>query len=267
MFSVSSAAMFDKGKGPPVVMIQGLHGRWEWSRTALEELATSCRAISYSLAGDLGSGRRYDPALGFENQMRQLDDVLDRAGLERAALCGVSFGGLVAVRYAATRPHRVSALVLASAPGPGWAPTAQQARWLSRPWLSTPAFVASAPLRVWPEVRRALRRTPACVAFMVRQGVRAAVFPCIPSLMSARIRDARATDFDRDYQCIQAPTLVLTGEPELDRVVSVEVTRRYAAVIEGARHQTIDDTGHLGVLTQPKRFARVISEFVHANHH
>lgn len=259
--------MFDKGNGPPLVMIQGLHGRWEWTRLALEELATSCRAISYSLAGDLGSGTRYDPALGFDNQMRQLDDVLDRAGLDRAALCGVSFGGLVAVRYAATRPRRVSALVLASAPGPGWSPTAQQARWLARPWLSAPVFAASAPLRVWPEVRRALRGTPACVAFLVRQGLRATVFPCIPSLMAARIRDARATDFAPDYARIQTPTLVLTGEPELDRVVSVEVTRRYAAVIKGARHETLDDTGHLGVLTQPKRFAHLISEFVHANHH
>ena len=259
--------MFDKGKGPPVVMIQGLHGRWEWSRLALEELASGCRTISYSLAGDLGSGRRYDPALGFENHMRHLDEILDKAGVERAALCGVSFGGFVAVRYAATRPDRVSALVLASAPSPGWCPTPQQARWLARPWLSTPIFVATTPLRVWPEVRRALRALPASLRFLASQGIRAAVFPCIPSLMSARIRDARATDFAPDCARIQAPTLVVTGEAELDRVVPVATTQSYAALIKGARLETLEDTGHLGVLTRPKRFAQLVSEFVHAHDH
>ena len=46
------------------------------------------------------------------------DAVLDRAGLERAAICGISLGGMVALRYAAVRAGRVSALVLVSVPGP-----------------------------------------------------------------------------------------------------------------------------------------------------
>jgi pimeloyl-ACP methyl ester carboxylesterase len=259
--------MFDKGQGPPVVMIQGLHGRWEWTREALGALAKRCRSISYSLPGDLGSRRRYDPALGFDNYVRQLDDVLDAAGVERAALCGVSFGGFVAVRYAALRPERVSALVLASAPGPGWSPSAQQARWISRPWMSTPVFVATAPLRVWAEVRCALRGSTSSVAFLVRQGVRATVAPCIPSLMAARIRDARVVDFAPDCARVEAPTLVISGDETLDRVVPVAATRRYASLIKGARYAQMTGTGHLGVLTQPDRFATLVSDFVHAHHH
>ena len=41
-----------------------------------------------------------------------------RSGIERAAICGVSFGGLIAVRFAAEHPARCSALVLASTPQP-----------------------------------------------------------------------------------------------------------------------------------------------------
>ena len=248
-------------------MVQGLHGRWEWTRGALEALAQRCRTVSYSLSGDFGSRRRYDPALGFDNYVLQLDEVLDRAGLQRAALCGLSFGGFVAVRYAALRPERVSALVLASAPGPGWAPNEQQARWLARPWLSAPIFVATAPLRVWPEVRRALGGTTPCLSFLVRQGLRAAAAPCIPSLMSARVRDARATDFSADWARIHVPTLVVTGEADLDRVVPVEITRRFAEVIPGARCEQIAGTGHLGVLTKPGRFAELVGDFVHAHDH
>lgn len=260
-------AVFDNGTGPPIVMVQGLHGRWEWMRGTLEEIAKSCRAIAYSLPGDIGSRRRYDRTRGFDNYVDQLDEVLNTAGLERTALCGISFGGFIAVRYAALRPERVRALVLVSAPGPGWAPNAQQARWLSKPWLSTPAFVATAPFRVWPEVKCALEGTPARLSFLARQGLRVLAAPAIPSLMSARVRDARTLDFPADCARIRVPTLVISGDEALDRVVPVEATRRYASVIPGARYEQMKGTGHLGLLTQPKKFAQLISEFVHAYGH
>lgn len=259
--------MFDKGQGPPVVIVQGLQGRWQWTRPALQELAKRCRVISYSLAGDLGSRYRYDPMLGFENYMQQLADVLRSKRLERAALVGISFGGFVAAHFAASHPDRTKSLVLASAPGPGWAPNPRQARWLSRPWLSTPVFVASSPFRVWPEVRAACGGLAPSLGFLARQGLRAAAAPAIPSLMSARIRDAQTLDVPSDCARITAPTLVITGEEDLDRVVPVETTRRYASSIAGARYEVMRATGHLGVLTQPERFARLVGDFVHANSH
>ena len=259
--------MFDKGQGPAVVVVQGLHGRWEWTRPALEELAKRCRVISYSLAGDFGSDRPYDPALGFDNYMRQLSDVMTSKGLDRATIVGISFGGFVATHFAALHPERIESLVLASAPGPGWTPNPRQARWLSRPWISTPAFVASSPFRVWPEVRAALGGVAPSLAFLARQGCRAAAAPAIPSLMSARIRDTQSLDPVADCARITAPTLVISGEEHLDRVVPVQTTRRYASMIDGARYERMNATGHLGVLTQPERFARLVSEFANVNHH
>jgi 3-oxoadipate enol-lactonase len=259
--------MFDQGSGPPVVIIQGLHGRWEWMKPALQSLAATCRTISYSLCGDIGSGHRPDPALGFENYLRQLDRVLDAAGLERAALCGISFGGFVALRYAASRPARVTSLVLASAPAPGWKPNTRQARWIARPWLSAPVFVVSAPRRVWPEVSASIPRWPARLAFLVRQAIRAGLSPMIPSLMAARVHQAQAIDFAPDCRSIQVPTMILTGEEGLDRVVPVSNTRTFRTLIPGAELDTLERTGHLGCLTQPSRFAEVVSRFVHAHSH
>jgi pimeloyl-ACP methyl ester carboxylesterase len=259
--------MFDQGTGPPLVVIQGLHGRWQWTRPALEELAKRCRVISYPLPGDLDSPCTYDERKGFANYTQQLDNVLREKAIPRAAVCGVSFGGFVAVNYAATRVDRVGALVLASAPGPGWTPNPRQARWLASPWLSAPVFMASAPFRLWPEVSSALGGTAPALRFMVRQGLRAARWPAIPSLMSKRIRDARAHDFSGDCERITAPTLVITGDDALDRVVPTTTTRRYAEAIRGARYERLTGTGHLGVLTQPARFARLVGDFVHANYH
>jgi 3-oxoadipate enol-lactonase len=259
--------MFDQGTGPVVVVIPGLQGRWEWMAPALQRLATRCRVISYSLCGDLGSGRVADPSQGFEGYLQQLDEVLAAARVNHATICGVSFGGFIALRYAACRPGRVDALILASAPAPGWQPTPQQARWLARPWLSAPVFVATSPFRLWPEVRAARPNWPSRLGFFARQGLRAARSPMIPGLMARRIHEAQQIDFEKDCARISVPTLVVSGEEDLDRVVPVGNTRAYAAMIPGARYEKLEGTGHIGVLTQPDRFADLVGGFVDAQHH
>lgn len=260
-------SLFDRGNGPPVIVVPGLQGRWEWARPALHRLASTCRAISYSLCGDFGSGRRLRHELGFENYVQQLDEVFDTAKVTRSVLCGVSFGGCVALHYAALHPERVSGLILASAPGPGFRPNPQQAAWIARPWWSLPAFVLTSPLRVWPEVSAALPLLRKRLAFFVRQGLRCLAAPMIPSLMAARIREAAQVDLAADCRRVAAPTLVLTGEEHLDRVVPVGSTRAYAALIPRAEYRTMPRTGHMGVLTQPSVFADVVSGFAHAHHH
>jgi pimeloyl-ACP methyl ester carboxylesterase len=257
--------MFDRGSGAPIVVVPGIQGRWEWLRPALRALACTCRTVSYTLSGDLGSRTRMDWDLGLESLCRQLDGVLDETGLERAAICGVSYGGLVSVRYAATRPQRVSALILVSAPGPGWAPSARQARYASRPWVSLPAFCATAFQRLGAEIVEALPGWPSRIAFTTRYAAGALAAPAIPSVMARRVRIQQLTDIERDCARITAPTLVITGDAHLDRVVPVESTRRYVDLIAGARYEIMERTGHLGLLTQPDRFARIVSEFVHGH--
>ncbi len=257
--------VFDQGHGPPVVVVPGIQGRWEWAKPTLRQLSRHCRAISYSLSGDIGSRRRFDPDLGFENYVRQLDEVLDEAGLDRVALCGISFGGYVALRYAARRPDRVSALVLASVPGPSWRPNPRQADWLGRPWAAAPTFVVTSPLRVWPEVSAAFPAVSARLWFLVRQGLRCAAAPMLPPLMASRVQNAAAVDFQEDCAKVRAATLVLSGEESLDRVVPVPSTRAYASLIPGAEYLMLHRTGHMGLLTRPDRFAEIVTGFVHAH--
>jgi pimeloyl-ACP methyl ester carboxylesterase len=254
--------MFDRGSGSPLVIVPGVQGRWEWMRPALHELQKRFRTITYSLCGDLGSDVRYRPSEGFENYTRQLDTVFEKCGLRRAALCGVSYGGFIALRYAARRPDRVSALILASAPSPGWVPSSQQQRYIARPWRSFPAFVATAPGRLWPEIQAGLATWRSRVAFTVSHAARVLTAPATPSMMAGRVTLQQQMDFEPDCARIVAPTLVITGEDGLDRIVPVDVTRRYLTLIPGARHVTLEHTGHLGMLMQPARFADVVDEFM-----
>jgi pimeloyl-ACP methyl ester carboxylesterase len=133
--------------------------------------------------------------------------------------------------------------------------------------MSAPAFVATSPMRLWPEVRAAFPTWPSRLGFFVRQGLRAAGAPMIPSLMAERIRLAEQLDLHSDCARIRAPTLVLTGEEPLDRVVPVAITQRFCTLIDGAESDVLEGTGHLGIMTRPSKFAEVVGNFVHAHNH
>jgi pimeloyl-ACP methyl ester carboxylesterase len=60
------------------------------------------------------------------------------------------------------------------------------------------------------------------------------------------------------------PTLLVTGDSSLDRVVPVERTREYLRIWPHARHAVIPRTGHLGLITRPEEFAAVVGPFVGA---
>ena len=262
----SQASLYDRGSGPPLIVVPGVQGRWEWMRPALDALSLRCRTISYTLCGDIGAGCSVDSQPEFDCYLRQLDGIVDRLGVRHPAICGVSYGGLIALRYAATRPDRVGAVVFVSAPAPGWKPSSRQSAQIASPWLSTPGFVLGAPFRVWPEIRAALPGWRERLRFAVVHGFRVLAAPSIPSMMARRVRQQEAIDFERDLDRITAPVLVVTGEETLDTVVPVHVTQRYCDRIPGARYVRMDGTGHIGMITQPDRFATVVAEFVHAHH-
>jgi len=245
-----------------LVVIPGIQGRWEWLRPAIDHLNKRIPTTSYSLCGDLGSGCRLDPVAGFDNYLRQLDAVLDRIPSQRIALCGVSYGGFIALRYAATRPERISALILSSSPSPGWKPNARQGAYIARPWISTPLFLATAPARILPEIHAALPDWSSRISFCASHMARVISAPALPPLMGARIREEQLIDFRPDCAAIRLPTLVTSGEPALDAVVPVEATREYLSLIAGAKYAMIERTGHLGLLTRPAVFADIVCTFL-----
>ena len=64
----------------------------------------------------IGQGESDKPALGvsFDDHWRTLEAVLDAAGIERAHVAGISFGGTVATQFACERPERCESLIAMS---------------------------------------------------------------------------------------------------------------------------------------------------------
>src|SRR6185436_7359501 len=133
--------IIDRGTGTPVVMIPGVQGRWEWMKPTVDVLGRRCRVITFSLADEPTCAGAFDEARGFWCYVDQVRDALDSAGIAKAAVCGVSYGGLIAAAFAARHPDRTSSLALVSALPPSWKPDTRIKLYLRAPRLLTPAFL------------------------------------------------------------------------------------------------------------------------------
>ena len=134
----------DRGSGLPLVLIPGLQGRWEYSASNRSRTGPVLSGSDVFAARRARRPRPGSPK-GFDYYTHQILTVLDRCRIESAVICGVSFGGRIALRFAAQMPARTSALVLASAPGPHWHLSQRHAKYVRRPLLYAPVFFAASP--------------------------------------------------------------------------------------------------------------------------
>ena len=257
--------MIDVGTGTPLLLIPGVQGRWEWMRPAVEALSRRFRVLSFTLAGEPASREALDPELGFDTFVAQALRVLDTAAVGEAIVCGVSYGGLVAVRFAGVHPGRVRGLVLVSAPPPDYEPDAAVRGYLRAPWLMAPLFMLRATRRGLREIHRALPTWRGRAAAVYRQARGVILSPTAPHRMSQRVRLLRSVDFMEGVRRARhVPTLLITGEPALDQVVAVDGTLRYRHLLDNVTVRRIERTGHLGLVLRTDEFVDAISEFVGA---
>jgi pimeloyl-ACP methyl ester carboxylesterase len=227
---------------------------------AIQALAREFRVIAASLPGERGSVPTNGH--GFDGYVDYVDTLLDARNIQSAVICGISFGGLIALRYAARRPERVRALILASTPGPHWKPDPHQERYIRRPILSSPFFAVRAISHLWGELRVTYPDLLDRLSFCTVAGARILMAPAAPWRIGSRAQMAIAERFDLDCASIKAPTLVVTGESDLDRVVRQSDSMTYVSAIDGARFHLFDKTGHLGTISAPERFTTIVSNFV-----
>ena len=99
------------GSGPAVAMIHGFglnRAMWQWQ---LPALTPRFSVLTYDL---LGHGESAPPEGTPDLAMfsGQLLRLMDRCGIERAAVVGFSLGGMIARRFALDHPNRLSALAI-----------------------------------------------------------------------------------------------------------------------------------------------------------
>ncbi len=110
------------GQGCDLVMIHGLCSSLAfWYLSVLPALARHFRVTVYDLRGH-GFSDMPDSGYTSLDMATDLRALLDHLGIERAHVAGHSFGGAVALHYAALHPERVLSLTLADARVPSLEP-------------------------------------------------------------------------------------------------------------------------------------------------
>jgi pimeloyl-ACP methyl ester carboxylesterase len=253
--------LVDTGAGPALVVIPGIQGRWEYVGAAVNALSRQFRVITFPLCDEPSAGDAFNPAPTLDVYVDQVRQALDDCGVERAIVCGISFGGLIALRFAAVNPSRTTGLVLASVPGPAWHLRRRHAIYARLPYVFGPLFLAEAPWRLrremaasYPELAARWRFARAQIATLIKA-------PLSVARMGRRARLIGRLDLAVDCDRVSAPTLVVTGERSLDHVVSVDHSNGYVSLIRGARGAVLERTGHLGSITRPEQFAAIVRDF------
>ena len=251
----------DIGTGPPVVLIPGIQGRWEWMRPAVDALSRRCRVITFSLADEPSAKCAFDAQAGFDCYIEQIREAMDASQVRSAAICGVSYGGLIAAAFAARHPDRTAALILVSSLPPSWQPDARVRFYLKAPRLLSPLFCVAS-LRLYAEIAAATPGRLRAIRAAAAHWWTAATNLFSPARMARRVQLLAARDWVNELRAVKAPALVITGEAALERVVPVHRTEEYLTLWPGTRRATIERTGHLGLITRSDRFADIVAPFV-----
>lgn len=203
---------------------------WEEPGRALNRdvLGRFAHVLTFDKRGTGLSDRTVDAVSTLEDRMDDIRAVMDTAGFERAALVGVSEGGPLALLFAATYPERVTALVLASTYGePMQRPDLEEQLARVEEYWGTGLVMSTVFMpgcdREWAARYERSAATPRAAAGLLR--------------MNATL------DVTGVLSAISVPTLVLhrSGDP----LVPVELGRRLAAGIPGARFDELQGSTHL----------------------
>lgn len=235
--------------GAPVVLAGSLGSDLRmWDPQVAALTAVGFRVIRYDHRGH-GASPAPEGPYTLAELATDLLALLDRLGVRRVSLVGLSLGGMVGMWLAEHAPARLERLVLcctSAAIGPAsmWQERAAAARTSGMPAL------AAAAVERWvrPSFRESRPETTAWLRDMVASQPAEGYASCCTAIETMSIADA--------LPAITAPTLVIAGED--DPATPPEHGRRIAEAIPGARLAVVPFAAHLGNVEQPKAFTGLI---------
>lgn len=244
--------------GIPLVLVHGAGGSlhvWEgWVR----ELGSKARLISVDLPGHGLTGAWPRGEYTVEAYADFIEALADALHIDRFVLAGHSLGGGVAWTFAATRPGRVTQIILVDAAG-----ETREPPWPTR--LARLPVVGDIGVHFKPElwVRRKLAEAYADPAMVTDERVkRTAELQRFPGNLEATLERTR-TQGPLDptpLKHLAVPTLILWGAK--DRWVSVADAFRFRDDIKGAKLEIFEKLGHDPMEEDPKATAAAVAAFL-----
>lgn len=246
------------GSGPAILMVHGFtnHGL-VWAGQIADLLYAGYQVILVDLAGH-GLSEPAAQKLTIPEMARDMIALLDHLKIERAAVCGLSLGGMIAQIMAADFTSRVGPIVVANSCADCTAPETVKEidSWVGL--FEQPDGPVKRLQAVWPRMlNEAFRSSPSGVAFLASWMRIVAKIPGSSCANIARgLQEFNSTDRLKN---IGTPCLVISSE--FDKLFPPAMCKRVSDMIPNSRFSVIEGGSHLSSLDSPKQFNDLLIGF------
>ena len=234
-----------EGSGPAVVLLHG----WALDLSSWNLLAPLLAVRFTVLRFDR---RGFGLSEGVADIHRNVDDlraVMDAAGVQAAALVGMSQGARLALHFTLAYPAKTRALVLDGAPE--IESESELPLGLYRQRLDGAGVAA---------LRAMILTHPLMQLHSQSPEARAALLESVSRYRGVDLLHPVPRAAVPDLARIATPTLVINGE--LDSVERREAGKRFASAIAGATRVELPGAGHLALLDDPAAYAAAVTGFL-----
>jgi 3-oxoadipate enol-lactonase len=245
------------GEGEPLLLIQGMSAtHLAWGRPFLDELERSFDTIVFDNRG-MGLSGEAELPFTIADLAADTAGLLDALELETVHVAGISMGGMIAQELALAHPERIRTLTIGASycGGPnGVLMAPEDLQMLGAAFASGEAeqvFRAMWEINLSPGYREDESR----FAAFAEMG---AALPSPQPVILQQMRACGAHDTHARLGQIDLPTLVIHGD--VDRLLVYANGREIAALVPGARLETLESIGHMFWWEQPQRSAELIRE-------
>lgn len=236
------------GATTPIVFLHGVGSDKSVWRPQIEHFSAARRAVAFDYPG-YGESDSAPEGTSRDDYASAIISAMHEIGIDRAHICGLSLGGVVAIAMHHADRSRCASLILADT----FAVHPEGRAIYDR------SIEASNDLRGLAE-----RRVDVLLAQPADPRVRSEVIETMARIDPAAYRTGAEAVWLADQRAraedIRIPALVLVGDQDL--ITPPDLSNELVDLVPEARMQLVRGAGHISNLEKPDEFNRMIADFI-----